>query len=110
MDEDKRNQLEQEFEKAFNEVNPKIQAKLEQAATLIREAVSLSEESGIPFRPSRGLLGFRMSYIPSTLNEKWAATRDENGDWDDDWYDFWTQVTGAHGGSEYDGWQSSQTC
>jgi hypothetical protein len=108
MDEDKRDQLEKDFQEAFNQINPQIQDKLEQASALIREAVALSEQHGIPFRPKKALLGFRMSYIPQSLKEKFAVNDD--GEWDDDWYDFWTSITGAHGGGEYDGWQSSQVC
>lgn len=103
-----RDQLEREFTETFNLVHPQIQAKLEQASVLIKEAVALSEQHGVPFRPTKGLLGFRMSYIPTTLKEKFPPEIED--DWDDDWYDFWTNLTGAHGGSEYDGWQSSQVC
>src|SRR5574338_1369346 len=43
--------LENEFQKVFEEVNPLIQSNLKEAARLINEAVSLSEKSGVPFRP-----------------------------------------------------------
>jgi hypothetical protein len=102
-----REQLEHEFAETFNKVHPEIQAKLEQASALIKEAVALSETHGVPFRPAKGLLGFRMSYIPSSLKKKFPP--EFTDEMDDEWYDFWTSLTGAHGG-EYDGWQSSQVC
>lgn len=103
-----REQLEREWTETFHKVHPEIQAKLEQASNLIKEAVALSEAHGIPFRPEKAVLGFRMSYIPRSLKEKLPPTVEDG--WDDDWYDFWTSLTGAHGGGEYDGWQSSQVC
>jgi hypothetical protein len=94
-------QLEDEFTKVFNEVNPEIQAKIAAANKLIGEAETLSEKYGIPFR---GTEPFGMSFIPGSFKKKWAKLLDQEYG-----YDFASDLTGAYGG-EYDGWQSSQVC
>src|ERR1700723_2063982 len=64
------NDLEREFLKTFHAVHGKIQENLRQASLLIEEAVKLSEENGMPFRPKFNLCGFKMSYIPRSMEEK----------------------------------------
>lgn len=95
-------QLENDFKEVFNKIHPEIQDKITQAAKLIGEAEELSEKYGIPFQPDVGI-PFRMSYIPSTLQKKWAKLCIDDG------LEFIYDHTGAYGG-EYDGWQSSQVC
>lgn len=106
--EEARDQLEREFTETFNKVNPEIQDKLDKAEILIKEAVALSEAHGVPFRPQKSILGFKMSYIPHSFQEKFPSPNEDN--YYDDWWDFWTSLTDAHGGGEYDGWQTSQVC
>ena len=89
-----------QFEQTFNSVHDQIQAKMAEASKLISEATKLAEEHGIPFRPNRGT-PFRMSYIPDSFEEKFPEVKDG-----DDWQD----LTNAHGGWDYTGWQQSQTC
>lgn len=88
------------FEQTFNSIHDQIQGKIAAAAKLLDEATDLAEEHGIPFRPKVGM-PFRMSYIPDSFEEKFPEVK--NGD---DWYD----LTNAHGGYDYTGWQASQTC
>jgi hypothetical protein len=89
------------FEETFNSVHDQIQKKVAEAAKLLREATSLSEKLGVPFRPRVGT-PFRMSYIPDSFESKFPEVSNN--------YDDWTELTNAHGGSDYTGWQSSQTC
>lgn len=92
------NQLETDFEKAFNEVHDQIQLKLTQAAKLIEEAVKLSEDSGVPFKPEEPLTFVRPSYIPRSMEKKFPDIDQ----------DFVAELTDAYG---YDaGWQWSQVC
>lgn len=91
------NQLEEEFIKVYKEFGGEIQSRLDLAAQLINEAKELSEEHGLPFKPKGQ---FHMSYIPHTLKIKFPDLDRE----------FWGDVTGAHGGYDYLGWQHSQVC
>jgi hypothetical protein len=93
-------QMEAEFQKVFDEHHPEIQAKIAAAAKLLAEAEELAEKHGLPFRPKTSVLGFRMSYIPESLDQKFPELEQ----------DFWSHVTGAYGGYDYAGWQSSQVC
>lgn len=90
--------LEAAFKKAMDDVCPKIQQNLREAAKLIRQAEALSDKSGIPFRSEVSLAGFKMSYIPPSISEKFSDLS----------YDVICDLTHAYG--ESNGWQSSQTC
>jgi hypothetical protein len=90
------------FEETFNTIHPQIQAKLAEAAKALREATTLAEKHGIPFRPQVGT-PFRMSYIPDSFEEKFPEVS-KDGDY------AWSDLTNAHSGGDYAGWQQSQTC
>lgn len=92
------NDLEQEFEKVFNEHHNEIQEKLAAAAKLIEEAEAIAEKYGIPFRPKKDLMWITPSYIPRSMQEKFPDLEP----------DFWTTVSNAWG--NYEGWQMSQVC
>lgn len=81
-------ELRKEFEK-------KIDAKLEQASALIKEAVALSEESGIPFHSYPSLLPNR--YVPKTFSTKFPDLSEE----------FLEYEIGYYRGS---GWYHSTVC
>jgi len=100
------NSFEKDFKEVFDKINPEIQSKLEQAAQLIGEATSLSEEHGIPFKPKHGI-PFQMSYVPESLEERFPALEK-----DKDWvlHDKMWNLTGAYNSGGYSGWQSSQNC
>lgn len=89
------------FEQTFNAVHDQIQEKVAAAAKLLNEATALSEKHGIPFRPKVGM-PFRMSYIPDSFADKFPEVSESHDDWCD--------LTNAHGGGDYTGWQASQTC
>ena len=88
------------FEETFNSIHAQIQAKMAEANRAIKEATALAEEHGIPFRPQYGT-PFRMSYIPDSFSEKFPEVSESDG---------WQDLTNAHGGYDYTGWQQSQTC
>jgi hypothetical protein len=88
------------FEETYNSVQEQIQEKVAAAAKLLDEATSLAEKYGVPFRPETGT-PFRMSYIPDSFEKKFPEV---SGSWD------WCDLTNAHGGGDYTGWQASQTC
>lgn len=89
------------FEETFSSVHEEIQEKIAAAAKLLSEATSLAEKHGVPFRPKKGT-PFRMSYIPDTFHRKFPEVSEN--------YDDWCDLTNAHGGGDYTGWQMSQTC
>lgn len=95
------------FKKVCEEVNPQIQNKLKAASALIKEAIALAEEHGIPFRPVERIMFCTPSYFPNSFKNKWSLIADNDDD--DDNYDALYTLTGASGG-QYSGWQSSQTC
>lgn len=88
------------FEETFNSIESQIQEKMAAAAKLVREATSLSEQHGIPFRPKVGT-PFKMSYIPDSFEKKFPEV---SGDY------AWNDLTDAYGGGDYTGWQQSQVC
>jgi hypothetical protein len=102
MDEQEKDmeQLEAAFQKAYDEVHDQIQLKLAQASKLIEEAVKLSEEHGVPFRPEKRLMFCKPSYIPESLSEKFPDLDTE----------FISEITDAYGYGDYPGWQQSQVC
>lgn len=100
--EDLTNGLDTAFREAFNLIHPQIQEKLNAASILIKEAEELSREHNIPFRPKKQLAGFKMSFYPNSVYEKYGEVLGN---------DFISGITGAFpGGGDDDGWQSSQAC
>jgi len=89
-----------EFELAFrlasSVAQKRIDEKLAMAHAALREAVKISNETGIPFNASISPLS--QSYIPVSLAEKFS-------DLD---RDFINEITDSYG--EYDGWQHSAVC
>ncbi len=93
--------LEKDFRDAFNNVHADIEAKVNEASKLMKEAEELSKQSGVPFRPSKEVGGFALSYMPASFQEKFGDTELVS--------QLAQELTGAYGGS-YEGWQTSQTC
>lgn len=100
QDYEKYQQMLEQFRQSFDEHHPEIQAKLAAAGKLIAEAEEIAEKHGLPFRPKAALLGFRMSYIPDSMEKKWPGLESDD----------WTEIANAWGGYDYSGWQASQTC
>jgi hypothetical protein len=94
------NDLEMAFQASFNNVHHEIQEKLTAASKLISEAVILSDKYGIPFRPNDEIMWCRPSYMPTSFKQKFKDIDEE----------FVYELTEAHGGYDYDGWQVSQVC
>ena len=63
--------LEKEFQDLIDSVGTEIEGKLEQAKLLLKEAVKLSEENGVPFYSPVSILG--ETYIPSSFVDKFKA-------------------------------------
>lgn len=91
--------LEGTFRQTVAKYTPEIQAKLNAAAELIKEAENIANEHSVPFRPESTIAGFKMSYIPKSFNEAF-------GNLDEDLV---YELTHASG-NDYSGWQTSQTC
>lgn len=99
MSKDVESELEQEFRKLVDNKFNLINAKLNQANQLIDEAISISEEYGIPFSSSLSQVG--QSYYPNSFRKKFP-------DLD---IDFVSEVTGSyHNDPEYGGWEHSAVC
>ncbi len=82
------------LELEFQEVSEKIQEKINIACAALDEAVALSEEHGLPFRPPISFLG--QGYKPSSFEEeKWSSLKAMEYDIED---------------FEYEGWQHSDIC
>jgi site-specific DNA-adenine methylase len=92
--------LEKEFEKLYADHNQEIQDKLKEASRLIDEAVKLSEQYGLPFKPEEDIMWCNPSYLPHSFKGKFPELDEE----------FVYTVTDASGYWDYGGWQSSQTC
>lgn len=93
--------LEAEFEKLVEETHEKINDKLDIAAKALREAVKISEETGIPFSSHISFLG--NDYTPTSFQKLHGDKEFEE--------DFVSEITGVY--NEYEdqsGWQHSAVC
>lgn len=90
--------LEREFRIKANEVLSEIHRKCSEATRLLSEAVKLSEEHGIPFRPEISFLG--QSYFPNSFEEKYKGVD----------MDLVYSITDASSEYGYGGWEHSDVC
>jgi hypothetical protein len=87
--------MERAFRLAVDEAQNRIDEKMATARAALREAVQISEETGIPFRASVSPLS--QSYVPNSLSEKFPGVDRE----------FYSEIAGASG---EEGWQHSAVC
>ena len=59
--------LEDEFEALVNDTNKRIKEKINVAASALREAIAISEETGVPF--NSGVSFLRNTYYPSSFDK-----------------------------------------
>jgi hypothetical protein len=99
MKKDSLSELEKEFKDLVDEKQVLIFAKLEQASQLLSEAVSISEEFGIPFNAN--ISAIRQSYFPVSFDKKFGKLDQEFAFETADAYSEYPQ---------YGGWQHSAVC
>ncbi len=89
-------EYERAFRKAVPEAQRRIEEKLALATKYLREAVDISEETGIPFDTSISFLS--QSYRPGSTGDKFPEVDSE----------FVKEVTECY--NEYEGWEHSAVC
>jgi len=94
--------LEQVFRNTFAEHNPEIQAKLAEAAKLIKDAENIAEEHGIPFSPEANIMqGMPTGYVPESFESIFGELKQEDSE-------VIYELTHTYN-HEYTGWQNSST-
>jgi len=92
--------LEQKFRDAFAKHNPEIQAKIDQAAALLKEAEQISEKYGVPFYPNADIVdGLAKGYYPESCDTIFGELLEES--------DVVNDLTGVYKYGDYSGWQTS---
>lgn len=89
--------LEEEFNKIVQEKSVLIDAKLKQANMLLKEAIDIAEENGIPFYSNVSHIS--QTYTPESFASKW-------GELDSEVFDELGIYPGEYGG----GWDHSAVC
>lgn len=99
--------IEKKFREVVAEYAGQIEAKLDAAGVLIKDAVKLAEESGLPFR---GYCLLRQTYTPQSFETKWEGLEEAvEAKPDGDFYEFMDELVGASP-DEYAGWEASAIC
>ena len=97
--------LEQKFRDTFAKYNPEIQEKVTEAAELLKQAVEISEQHGLPFYPQASIVdGLAQGYFPKSFDAFFSELMQEDSD-------IVNELTGVYQYEEQTGWQSSAgTC
>lgn len=90
------NEMERLFRNSIGDASKRIDEKLSLASKYLREAVEISEETGIPF--STGISFLSQGYVPRSFEGKFPDVSRE----------LMSEICEVH--NEYDGWQHSAVC
>jgi len=90
--------IERSFRRTYFATMDRIQEKMNQASSLIQEAVKISEEAGVPF--SARVSPLRNSYFPRSQEDKFPGLDSE----------FVSEVTETYNEYECTGWRHSAVC
>ena len=100
-EQDNKSDLEKEFQAAYDEALPLIEAQIQKAEEAIAKAQEIANKYGVPF--SAGVSPLSQGYIPASFEKKYSSLDTE----------IVSDITGvydSYGDGLYAGWQHSAVC